>query len=445
MKKSLPAQPSLIQLKHQAKDLLKEFRAGGQEAAARFREHHPHPAEPGAATLSDAHLVMAREYGFASWPRFKQHVDLVADVESRVLRLQSEFASGDRQTKLRLLATAHARERFQNYDPDAALLSDADARLLFANQKGYAYWNKYDSFLHLDPAVQTATAAVRTGDLATLREILRAEPAAANPRWVPSFPVPKPVPNDSIPLFCVSEGVWRGTNQGGNEYELTRELIAAGADVEIEDGLPLTSAVSFNAIGVVKALLDCGANADGVDRDGVPLAYAMHFGFTEGADLLAARGARLDLRFAAGLGRLDLVKGWFGPDGSLKPGAGSLADPYGLERKQKGESPFRCQRTRPNILSQALYFACIHNKLDVADFLLSKGADVNAMVPGLDVRATVLHRLASMGAHGAAIRFLLARGADPEIRDAQHHATPADWARYHKQDDVVDLLRSRRP
>lgn len=444
MKKSLPAQPSLVQLKHQAKDLLKAWRAGDGDAAARFREHHPQAIGRAAMALSDAQLVIAREYGFASWPKLKQHVELLHGVETRIARLQSEFATGDAETKLRLLKPAHAKNRFENYDPGATSLTDADARLLIANEEGYAYWNKYESFLHLDPGVQTVIAAVRAGDLAGLRTTLIAEPASANPVWVPGFAVPAPVPNDSIPLFCISEAVWRGTNRRGNEYELARELIAAGADVEAEGGQPLTAAVSFNATGVVKALCDCGVRIDGVDGDGVPMAYAMHFGFGAIAELLAERGAQLDLRFAAGLGRMDAVKSWFNDDGSLKPGAGALSDPYGLEWKMRGGSPFRCARTRTNILSQALYFACVHRKLDVAEFLLSQGADINAIVPGLDARATVLHWIASRDApDGTIVRFLIDRGAAPGIRDEQHHATPADWARYHNREEVAKLLDSR--
>jgi hypothetical protein len=125
-------------------------------------------------------------------------------------------------------------------------------------------------------------------------------------------------------------------------------------------------------------------------------------------------------------------KRWFDADGSLKPGAGALADPYGQELKQRGQSPFRCKRTRPNILSQALCFACVHNRLEVADFLLAQGADINAIVPGLDMKATVLHRVAT--AHGrftrsqieTAIRFLLDRGGrsgHPRRGVPQH----ADW------------------
>jgi len=36
------------------------------------------------------------------------------------------------------------------------------------------------------------------------------------------------------------------------------------------------------------------------------------------------------------------------------------------------DSVFRCARTRPNILSQALCFACVHNRLEVVNFLLAQ-------------------------------------------------------------------------
>jgi hypothetical protein len=65
-------------------------------------------------------------------------VERPEDVEQRVARLQAEFAAGDAVTRRRLLQPAHAKERFENYDPDAPSLSDADARLLIANQEGYA-------------------------------------------------------------------------------------------------------------------------------------------------------------------------------------------------------------------------------------------------------------------------------------------------------------------
>jgi ankyrin repeat protein len=388
--------------------------------------------------------------------KLERHLRDLETFETRVARVRAEFAAGDLETRKRLLRPAHARNRFENYDPHASSISDADARLLIANEEGYAFWSKYESYLHLDPAVRDVITAVRDGELERLQHVLREDPSAANPHWVPGFEIPKPIHNDSIPLFCVSEAVFRGTNKRGNEYEITRTLLAAGADVDIEGGHPLTAAVSYNAIRVVEALIEGGAAVDGVDGDGVPMAYAMHFTFRDIAELLARRGARLDVRFAAGLGKMDVVKSFFNAGGSLKPGAGALADPFGLERKHRGESAFWCERTRGNILSQALYFACIHNELEVAEFLLAQGADINAIVPGLDIKATVLHRVAALGIIGddrssaapiesraAIIQFLLERGASLSARDGEYHTTPVAWAHYCGRHDVFELLIDR--
>jgi hypothetical protein len=144
------------------------------------------------------------------------------------------------------------------------------------------------------------------------------------------------------------------------------------------------------------------------------------------------------------------VKDWFTADGALKPGAGALVDPYAFEHKLRGQSPFRCERTRANILSQALHFACANARLEVAEFLLARGADLDAIVPGLDSRATVLHLLASMeagrgrtrdNAHRV-VRFLAAQGADLDARDEVFRSTPLGWAQFLRRHETADLLRS---
>jgi hypothetical protein len=141
-----------------------------------------------------------------------------------VERLRTEFTAGDVETRKRLLKPAHDVRRFERYDPHASSLSDADARLVIANEEGYAFASKHESFLHLDPAVQDAISAVRSGDREGLLAALREDPRAANPFWVSGFAAPRQLPNDSIPLFCVSEGSFRGTNSRGNEYEQVRDL-----------------------------------------------------------------------------------------------------------------------------------------------------------------------------------------------------------------------------
>src|SRR5260370_4015885 len=177
-----------------------------------------------------------------------RRVETLEEFGQRVVGLRAECAAGDAASGRRLLQPAHAKERFENYDPDAPSLSDADARLLIANQEGYAYWGKYESYLHLDPAVQRVIVAVRSGDIETLRDTLRAAPAAANPRWGAGFHRPTPIPNDSIPLFCISEGVFRGTHTEHNADDMTRMLVAAGGDIHIAGGSVLRAAARVDRV-----------------------------------------------------------------------------------------------------------------------------------------------------------------------------------------------------
>jgi hypothetical protein len=64
-----PVRPDLTQLRHQAKDLLREIRRGEPSALAALERHHPRPPDGTAAKLVDAQLVLARSYGLPSWPR----------------------------------------------------------------------------------------------------------------------------------------------------------------------------------------------------------------------------------------------------------------------------------------------------------------------------------------------------------------------------------------
>jgi ankyrin repeat protein len=66
--------PDLAQLKRQAKELLQAFAAGETDAAAEVNAHY-HGADPARFALHDAQLVLARSYGFDSWPKLKAFVD----------------------------------------------------------------------------------------------------------------------------------------------------------------------------------------------------------------------------------------------------------------------------------------------------------------------------------------------------------------------------------
>ena len=74
MSKVLPLNPSLENLKNQAKQLLKGHKAGDPKADERFRASRPHPLSSvnpasgkSSLVLRDAQQVIAKEYGFKTW------------------------------------------------------------------------------------------------------------------------------------------------------------------------------------------------------------------------------------------------------------------------------------------------------------------------------------------------------------------------------------------
>src|SRR5579883_2430237 len=75
---TLPDRPSLDHLKRQARDLLAAVRTSDPDALARVRPFFP-PGTP--IGLNQAQLVIAREYGFDSWPKLKTYIALRASAD----------------------------------------------------------------------------------------------------------------------------------------------------------------------------------------------------------------------------------------------------------------------------------------------------------------------------------------------------------------------------
>ena len=80
--KPLPPNPDLNHLKHQSRDLLKLHAGSDLAAAQRIREFHPGFSSntdaqifSASLKLSDAQLTIARERGFKSWTRLKDHLE----------------------------------------------------------------------------------------------------------------------------------------------------------------------------------------------------------------------------------------------------------------------------------------------------------------------------------------------------------------------------------
>src|SRR5437773_888007 len=80
--RSLPPRPDWDQLRRQAKELRDAARAGEAPALGRVGRHAG-GSDP--LTLATAQRVIAREYGFASWPRLKAEIETrTRDLAERV-------------------------------------------------------------------------------------------------------------------------------------------------------------------------------------------------------------------------------------------------------------------------------------------------------------------------------------------------------------------------
>jgi hypothetical protein len=71
----LPSPASLAQFEQLADEFLRLVRSHDAEALEAVREFHPHPAVMTSFTRPDAQLVVARRYGFASWPKLRRYAE----------------------------------------------------------------------------------------------------------------------------------------------------------------------------------------------------------------------------------------------------------------------------------------------------------------------------------------------------------------------------------
>jgi hypothetical protein len=210
-----------------------------------------------------------------------------------------------------------------------------------------------------EPLAVELSQAVRGGDLDTLSRLLAEVPGLANVRLV------APKGGTRTPLHLVTD--WPGYVPNGPQA--VRLLLAAGADPDAATTgrgveTPLHWAASSDDLEVAEALIDGGADieAPGGSISGTPLANAVGYGCWHVARLLVARGAIVEsLWQAAALGLTAEVERFF----AAEP-APSLDD-----------------------LDEAFWQACHGGQRRMAEYLLAKGAHINAH-PGYSDEAPVV-------------------------------------------------------
>jgi len=253
--KPLPPDADLNHLKYQAKDLFKARTQGDPQAAQRIRESHPrfkHAADAAIFdakfSLADAQLTIARERGFASWPKLKLRVEKPASEDDLRLPFQ---------------------ERIQ------------------------------------DPAFRCAVDLLDAGDVEGLRAHLRAHPHLVHQRVV--FEGGNYFQSPSL-LEFVAENPIRHGKLPANIMEVAKLILDAGAKNDramLDDtlGLVCSGRVPRECgvqIPLIELLCDYGADPN----RGMP---GVHGEF-EAAHALIRRGARVDLPVAAALGRVEVAR-----------------------------------------------------------------------------------------------------------------------------------------
>ena len=193
--------------------------------------------------------------------------------------------------------------------------------------------------------------AVRAGDVDAVLRLLRNDPALAAAR------LGSKDSGSATPLHLVAD--WPGYFPNGPQ--IVKLLIDAGADPNAlttsrgsetsgpGDETPLHYAASSDDADVANALIDGGADVEVPDGSiGTPLDNAVGYGCWHVARLLVTRGARVDRAWhAAALGLLDRLESILGSD------------------------------PPPENVSQAFWHACAGGQRRAAEYLLSRGANLN--------------------------------------------------------------------
>lgn len=255
MSQKLPERADMRQLRTQAKELLRSLQSGEYPAEGSTK------AEP---KLADAQLLIARRYGFESWPKLVDQVEKPALLE----RLKAAIESGDGIALDRLLRSKpslrkHLNEPMFSFDSQPLLQASrhkksADLlRVLVrygADPNVRSKWwaggfsaldiapaHSVDVLLELGAKFDVWSAAAH-GRLDVLSALLDADPMLVN----------APGGDGQRPLHVAST------------VEVANLLLARGADVEVRDVDHESTPIQYqiNRKDIVRVLLEHGAFPD---------------------------------------------------------------------------------------------------------------------------------------------------------------------------------------
>jgi ankyrin repeat protein len=439
---TLPAKPSLDQLRKRAKDLA---RAEGVK-------------------LSEAQFRIARDHGFPSWPKLQAYVRRVTEHGENLQHPYHQDVHYYAERALGLLASAEddtpgAREPFERWGQP---LTRDGARAVVAREHGFVSWQglrtHVKSLVDSGEPFARAYRAVEARDIEGLGRLLDEFPGLVTARGTNG--------NDLL-----------GMAGATCDERLTRVLLDHGADPargNVHGWTPLHQGAYSNLPLLLDMLLDAGAPVDVSARGdgGTPLVVALFWGHREASEKLAPHSrAPGNLRVAAGLGDADLL------DELLRPGHPAAGAHRGFYRPHSGFPAWHPKDDPAEVKNEALAWAARNDRAEALRTLVARGAEVDADVYRgtaltwaaatgrvtairtlLDLGAGVNHvgtfggpnhgegvtalHLAAQSGHLDAIRVLVENGADLEAQDGIFHSTPEKWADVCEQPAARDLLRT---
>jgi ankyrin repeat protein len=396
--RQLPEHPDLRHLKDQAKDLL----SAGQ-----------------AASLANAQFQVARQYGFASWPKLKAHVESLQAVG----QLKQAIDSNDLKRVKQLMTRNPELHRAPlGYGKNGPLTWVAECRVPREvpgeARLAIARWmieNGSDVHQGGDgPLMRAALADMRI----PMMELLVAHGANVNALW-----------NGSYPIVCAPcEAL---------APQALKWLLDHGADPQVasrEYGSPLNMLIctyARNAKGR-NACLEVIAEA-GFDLPDTP-AMALH------------------------RGRMDLLDAHLDRDPSLLEHRFQESEIFPAELRIK---PGDGLHVTPVLGSTLLHLAIEFDDIDAARWLIERGADVNAKAAldadGFGGHTPLYHTVVTLAApDDSKAMLLLDRGANPnaratirkQLRDMGdpekermrefHNVTPIGYARQFQEPNWVN-------
>lgn len=265
----------------------------------------------------------------------------------------------------------------------------------------------------MDSKFHSAIAAAWRGDLGRFLEILDRAPQLVTARSSCSHP--------TLLQFVALDG---GLGKIPNPIAFARALIDRGAPL----AEPLVAAASIGAREIFDCILSAGASVE-AGAPWTPLEEAVYWTHTAFAKYLWQDRKALvrSLRAAAGVGSVELTASYFEGD-TLRLEAGPVRFPWG---ERSGDPQ--------DVLNQALVIAAKNGRVATARYLLQHGAQVNVIPPGVHEQGAPLHLAALLGRTDV-VALLLDHGGDRSLRDPEHGATPAGWAKHARFDDLARQL-----